>query len=202
MKLGFQFVPFPREVWTENIELTQAEFRLLGWFCCNLKLGIPQPDVSDDQILSGFRDDSCTYPAVGLSRNSLHRARAGLMEKQMLIAKRKASGGGRGNEAVWAYSINLSNSDKFGAQTLPTLTLNPPNFDDAIRNIESTEKPLYSPFSNPSAKHTAKPLTPDGPDPNLKCEHCGKVGAFPFGQETLCSRCIGRVPRRNHAKSA
>lgn len=37
----------------------------------------------------------------------------------------------------------------------------------------------------------------DGPDPNLTCGQCGKIGAFDFGVKgPRCPNCIGRTPHR------
>ena len=172
MKIDFSFVPFPREIWTENIDLSQVEFRLLGWFCCNIKFGISQPKFADHEILNGCKVDGITYPKSGLSKNSLRRAREALMERGMLTAIKKADGGGRGNTTVWEYSLNLSNSDRFidkpsqlGPETVPTWTLNPPNLDPVIRNIERTEESelILSPPSEASGnrKSQVKVKVPD-----------------------------------------
>ncbi len=165
MKIDFSFVPFPREIWTDSIDLTQAEFRLLGWFCCNLKLGFPQPEISDEQILNGFKNGDAIYPPAGLSRNSLRRAREGLVEKELLTITKKSDGGGRGNEAVWIYRLNLANSDKFmakpsqvGHKTLPTLTLNPPNLDThkGEERTERSYKSKYKIFVPPSLEEVTQ----------------------------------------------
>ena len=122
MKLGFQFVPFPREIWTDNIELSQAEFRLLGWLCSHLRLGVSQLKVADHQVLNGFKDEKgFNYPRVGLSKNSLRAARESLVAKKLLVCERVEEGGGRGKLAGWRYSLNLSESDQFSE--------NPPDFD-------------------------------------------------------------------------
>lgn len=162
MKLDFAFVPFPREIWTESIDLTQAEFRLLGWFCCNLRFGTSQPDIADEQILDGYHSGECGYPPCGLSRNSMKRSRESLMSRGFLLATPKLGGGGRGKSAVWSYSINLSSSDKFthkpvkdGQYTCPTLTINPSNFDNVIRKIEEPERAELT-LSPPSSEVVSK----------------------------------------------
>ena len=53
MKLGFDFVPFPRDIWERNIELSQSEFRLLGWFLSGLRLGEEQKSFNDTELLHG-----------------------------------------------------------------------------------------------------------------------------------------------------
>jgi len=87
VKLDFFFVPFPREIWDEQVNLTQSEFRLLGWFLYNLKFGVEALQVTDDQILNGCGQANCTYPPVGLSRNSMKFARDQLVAKGFLTAK-------------------------------------------------------------------------------------------------------------------
>jgi len=124
MKLGFDFVPFPRDIWSDGIELSQSEFRLLGWFLYNLQFGIKQMDATDDNILRGVKKNGKNYPAVGLSRNSMQKARDSLIEKNMLVATQLADGGGRGKAAAWHYSLNLSEFDENQAETSQLFTNN------------------------------------------------------------------------------
>lgn len=106
MKLGFQFVPFPREIWDRGIDLTMAEFRLLGWFLAGLRFGIQQTGFVDDDILSG----TAKMPAVGLSRNSMKVARRGLVEKELLACEKTHYHG------KWTYAVlfteEVSSSDR------------------------------------------------------------------------------------------
>jgi hypothetical protein len=147
MRLGFDFVPFPREIWTEGIELSQSEFRLLGWFCAHLKFGKSQFDMTDDNILAGVKKDGRIYPAVGLSRNSMRAARSALIEKKLLEATQTAGGGGRGKTAQWSYRLNLSDSEENTAVTSQELRnnlaksagftqSNLSNFDNAIKEVK------------------------------------------------------------------
>jgi hypothetical protein len=124
MRLGFDFVPFPRDIWSDGIELSQSEFRLLGWFLFNLQFGIKQMDATDDNILRGVKKNGKNYPAVGLSRNSMQKARDSLVEKNMLIATQLSDGGGRGKAAAWHYSVNLSEVDNNEPETSQELTIN------------------------------------------------------------------------------
>jgi hypothetical protein len=155
MKLGFQFVPFPREIWADAIDLSQAEFRLLGWFCCNLRFGVQQFEMTDDNILNGVTQGRHTYPPVGLSRNSMQKARSLLTKKQLLVATQISNGGGRGKAARWSYSLNLSDSDENTEETSQGVTINSSDcekntqlnlsdFDNAIKeerkNQRSTER--------------------------------------------------------------
>lgn len=143
-------MPFPREIWTENIELSQSEFRLLGWFCSNLRFGVQQFEFTDDNILSGVQKDGKSYPPVGLSRNSMQRARDLLMDKKLLLGG-QVSGGGRGKAAVWAYSLNLSDVEKNDVETSQPLInnlstpesfnlVNLSKFDNVIRKERTTER--------------------------------------------------------------
>lgn len=209
MKLGFLFVPFPREIWTDNIELSQSEFRLLGWFCCNLKLGFQQLEFSDDQIINGTSIGGYIYPPVGLSRNSMQKARTELVEKEMLVAKQVAGGGGRGKTAVWSYSLNLSDVEMNSPQTSQELTLKLSNFDKnegvISRYRESTDNTLFPPSSGDDVK-TTKPkkeqdprhtpfrktlegfwihLNQDTPAPSWSAKDAGQLGSFLKSWPTL-----------------
>ena len=112
MKIPFPFVPFPREIWNKNIDLSQAEFRLLGWFLGGLQLGVQQCECSDIQILKGFKSEDYNYPPLGLSRNAMQKARGELVKKGFLEAKQNGVGGGRGKISGWSYQVNLSDFEK------------------------------------------------------------------------------------------
>lgn len=132
MKLGFQFAPLPREIWTDEMDLSKAEFRLLGWFCCNLRFGVQQLEFSDDQVLNGGECSGQILPPLGLSRNAMHAARALLTKKNLIVARQKYGGGGRGKSALWVYSLNLSETSQSLTsipETCQTLTINPSNSD-------------------------------------------------------------------------
>lgn len=151
MNLGFVFVPFPREIWDKEIELSQAEFRLLGWFLCNLKFGIAQLEITDTQLLEGFRAERCAYPKVGLSRNSVKIARALLVEKGMLIAEQIQEATGRNHPAVWRYHLNLSDLDSVppngvrdGQQHCQTLTTTVSDLDSVPQAQIKEEREVQS----------------------------------------------------------
>ena len=130
MNLGFQFVPFPKEIWEMSIDLSQAEFRLLGWFLYGLKFGISQLKVTDDHLLKGFtHEEGRKYPPLGLSRNAMHKARGLLIERNILIAEQVEGGGGRGKSSTWIYSINLSDNDKIKSKTSHDVTIYPSDSD-------------------------------------------------------------------------
>lgn len=100
MKLDFGFVPFPREIWEKPINLTKAEFRLLGWFLCQFKLGVQQATYSDKEILEG----SDGLPGIRLGWNNFKAARSGLMEKALLESVQLEI------EGQWRYRLLLSRS--------------------------------------------------------------------------------------------
>jgi hypothetical protein len=166
MKLGFQFVPFPKEIWTNVLDLSQAEFRLLGWLCSKLQFGVAQVKVADHQVLNGFKDEAgYQYPPVGLSKNSLKAAREALVKRKMVVCEQVDTGGGRGNKSGWVYSLNLSDSDHFivnqsnsdpkpvrlSPETDQDLTLNQSNIDPLIRKEITTEEPEGSEKTNTSS---------------------------------------------------
>lgn len=80
VKIAFGFVPFPREIWENPVDLSLAEFRLLGWFLARLKLGIKQSTYTDNQILTGADG----LPGVRVSRNSFKEARTSLVTRRYL----------------------------------------------------------------------------------------------------------------------
>lgn len=133
MKIGFQFVPFPREIWEQSIDLSKAEFRLLGWFLSGLRLGFQQLQFSDEQLLSGCEK----WPRLGLSRNSMKEARESLVGRGMLVANQVSKG-------TWTYSVPLSENDTLGVNPrhykCQTLTVGVSDSDTAIRNIEKAEE--------------------------------------------------------------
>jgi hypothetical protein len=156
VKLGFDFVPFPRDIWIDGLDLSQAEFRLLGWFCFDLKWGVRKLEVTDEDILNGCEKEGRKVPAVGLSRNGMKSARESLVQRGILVATQITDGGGRGKSTSWAYSLNLSESDK-NPETCHSVTPNlsqrdkfsPVNLsqrDTAIRKEkENTEETETSP---------------------------------------------------------
>jgi hypothetical protein len=51
--IGFGFVPFPPEIWDDNIQLTLPEFRLFGYLLRWGELGEDLPFLSGDEMLHG-----------------------------------------------------------------------------------------------------------------------------------------------------
>lgn len=100
MKIGFQFVPFPREIWDNSIDLSKSEFRLLGWFLSGLRLGVEQARYTDDELLFGCEG----RPPLGLARNSMKEARDGLILRGLLEVRRLS-------RTTSSYSVIVSEID-------------------------------------------------------------------------------------------
>lgn len=83
--------------------------------------------------------------------------------------------------------------EKVTPDTTPDMT--PDKFGTAIRKEEPVLEPVNKPPYPPFSKSVIQKLKPDGPDSGLICSNCGKYGAFRFGNEAFCSRCVGRVPK-------
>ena len=88
-KIGFSFVPFPMEIWTEGIRLTQAEFQLLGYLIyTSIRLGRSDDiRLTDAEIMDGRKKKDGTYwdKGSGISnRITFRRARASLIERGWL----------------------------------------------------------------------------------------------------------------------
>jgi hypothetical protein len=138
MRLGFPFVPFPREIWEKDIDLSKAEFRLLGWFLAGLRLGVQQDGFTDEEILSGNN----RMPSVGLSRNAMKEARDGLTKKGMLKCD-KIHYHGR-----WTYTLpiidNLSENDTSSVTDRQSKCQTSPDdlseVDSVIRKERTTDK--------------------------------------------------------------
>lgn len=157
MKLGFQFVPFPREIWEKSIDLSKAEFRLLGWFLAGLRLGVAQGKFTDDQILSGMKD----MPPLGLARNSMKDARAALQVRGLLVSQQI-------DRFTWSYSLPVSEIDtkskiqvsetdtlsiKVGHSECQSPTEQVSEVDRYKRKKISTEEPERAEFSAPPDLH-------------------------------------------------
>ena len=97
MRLGFEFVPFPREIWEDKIDISGAALILLGWFLCDLKFGIKVSVYADRDILKGANK----RPGVNLSRNSIKNARLELIDRGFIKAIQKGDG-------EWEYELLIS----------------------------------------------------------------------------------------------
>lgn len=83
--ITFHFVPFPQEIWDDNIELSLAEFRLLGYLLrYYVRWGQSKRiRFTDDELLYGRKEDGIRIDSgCGISSaNSLKDARKKLEEK-------------------------------------------------------------------------------------------------------------------------
>ena len=70
MRIDFLFVPFPQEIWSEGINLTQAQFKLLGYLLYHqVRFARRVIRLSDDEVLNGRkgfdgRRSSCAVGAT------------------------------------------------------------------------------------------------------------------------------------------
>lgn len=138
MKLGFQFVPFPREIWTDNIQLSQSEFRLLGWLLCDLKFGVQRYSFTDDELLTSKHNG----PPLNLARNSLKKARQGLQDKGFLTAERSLD--------TWTYTLSVTPQvSRVDTQVSRVDTKEPPKCQKLTPiNIKEERKTRYYPPSS------------------------------------------------------
>src|SRR5262245_32515378 len=85
MKINFNFVPFPLEIWQDGIQISLGEFRLLGYLLhWQLRFGkLQHIRLTDDEILHGVRGNGGTRrdAGCGLSLNAIKAARAALMAR-------------------------------------------------------------------------------------------------------------------------
>ena len=89
IKISYNFVAFPREIWDKNIDLTLGEFRLLGYLLRHqLRFGIKAAiKMTDDEIMHGKKekDGKRMDKGCGLtSPNSIKDARDRLLEKRWI----------------------------------------------------------------------------------------------------------------------
>lgn len=143
MKLGFQFVPFPRDIWERPIHLTGQEYQLLGWFLCDLKLGVTAASYTDKQILNGCN----TKPGVDLSRNAFKTARQSLIEKGFMEAYKE--------HEVWTYRLLLVSITDTEIQKSVSITDTAIKEVDVDVDIESTK--AQAPFVLTSEKTSEIP---------------------------------------------
>jgi hypothetical protein len=76
VKIGFKFVPLPVDIWDDSIDLSLAEFRLLGYLIRRqIRFGKAGSPLSYDELMSGpWREGKRLDAGCGLSRNSLKQA--------------------------------------------------------------------------------------------------------------------------------
>ncbi len=86
--LDFSFVPFPAEVWDEDIPLALGEFRLLGYLCKQIRFGEALRALADEELMHGIYEDGRRKDkGCGLSRNGIKKAREALVERGWLNAE-------------------------------------------------------------------------------------------------------------------
>lgn len=220
MKLGFQFVPFPLEIWNNAIDLSKSEFRLLGWLLAGLRLGVDQGRYTDDHLLSGCDG----RPAVGLSRNSMKEARTCLINRGFMKAQKLGGG-------VWCYTLELSEVDtkcqeltpsqvsevdtpsvKVSQQECQSSTPEVSKVDTYIRNIESTEDSEGAEKNPPNENRPLKELAalliqliamPDTPQ-NLKIviaginSEVGRGKSPPAAAQYITACALDAIQSGNH----
>lgn len=91
ISISFNFVPFPQDIWRENIPLTRAEFRLLGYLIFHqVRFRRAVVPLTDDELLHGawLRDEDTKVrvrrmdKGAGIGgRNNLKKARKSLIER-------------------------------------------------------------------------------------------------------------------------
>jgi hypothetical protein len=86
MRIAFLFVPFPQEIWRDNIDLTEAEFKLLGYLLYHqAKFGKDIIALSDGECLEGKLSPSGERLDHGCGvkgRNNFKAARDKLIGRQ------------------------------------------------------------------------------------------------------------------------
>jgi hypothetical protein len=87
MKLGFNFVPMPQQIWDDCLDITIGEIRLLGWLIRYTVFFGSKITVTDDEVLNGIKKVNGTRSTrgVGLSRNGMKNARVALEDRGWLV---------------------------------------------------------------------------------------------------------------------
>jgi hypothetical protein len=95
LRIDFRFVPFPQEIWREGLDLTESEFKLLGYLLYHqARFGQSIIALSDDEMLNGRRhngervDRGCGIKG----RNNLKTARQKLIERGWLDCEQDRMG--------------------------------------------------------------------------------------------------------------
>lgn len=88
VKIGYQFVPFPQEIWDQDLPLTLGEFRLLGYLLRHqIGFGTKPALITDDELLRGIKRADGTRRDTGCGlrgTNNLKEARRRLTERGWL----------------------------------------------------------------------------------------------------------------------
>lgn len=117
IKISYNFVPMPQEIWDNNLDLSLAEFRLLGYILRHT-VGFRKDDVrlTDDELSNGrkkFNGDRFDK-GCGVSINSIKYARESLIARDMLEVENKTYRAKIDN----GQDLLLSKTDTTGCQTL------------------------------------------------------------------------------------
>lgn len=87
MRIEFRFVPFPQEIWKDGIDLTEAEFKLLGYLLYHqVRFGQTIIGLTDDEMLNGtkFRGSRIDAGCGVKGRNNFKAARDKLIEREWI----------------------------------------------------------------------------------------------------------------------
>lgn len=84
-QIGFLFVPFPREIWDKNLELSLGEFRLFGYLLRHqMRFSVDKPfRITDEELQYGRKKgkDQRYDKGCGLSLNAIKVARKRLLKR-------------------------------------------------------------------------------------------------------------------------
>ncbi len=96
IRIDFLFVPFPQEIWREGLDLTESEFKLLGYLLYHqARFGRGIIAMSDDEMLNGRRGPNGARVDSGCGikgRNNLKTARQKLIDRDWLECEQDARG--------------------------------------------------------------------------------------------------------------
>lgn len=111
VRIPFSFVPFPREIWKENLDISLGEFRVLGYLLSRLYFGQSQRPISDEELLNGELKEDGTRRDKGCgltSRNGLKIARESLISRGWIEAVNVSTDPHR---TQWEYTVRLFGDD-------------------------------------------------------------------------------------------
>lgn len=158
-RIGFDFVPFPRDIWDKNIQLTLGEFRLFGYLLRHqLRFRVTQPvRITDDEMMYGRKkkDGSRIDQGCGITGpNSLKDARQRLLEKRWIRVDEDLSDPARPKR--W-YLVEVSDSDTQLSETDTSLSET-----DALLSDSDTRSDSREIIVERFRRETASPLSQNG----------------------------------------
>src|ERR1017187_514309 len=113
LKIGFNFVPMPREIWDKHLKLSLAEFRLLGYLIRHqVSFGNTNVRLSDEELLHGRKRKGGERMDAGAGiggRNNLKTAREALVKRGWIVVDEDLSDKARPRR--W-YRVNLETEQK------------------------------------------------------------------------------------------